>query len=1492
MHMRVLHSLLFLTVLPTVSLGHLRQPTPELKFTPPTQAISSIGFEENKGQVHTTDGVPASFVRYRLAQGSTQLFLLESGIAYQFSRTRHPEGIAEHGAEARDEQDRLETFRMDMHLEGANPAARITTEGRSGDYTQYYNHDALDVHTYTKVIYHDVYPGIDWVVYTTEHGMKYDFVVYPGADPNSISLRFSHHEELSLDGEGNLIHGNRMGRFTEAHPVSFQDGKEIASRFVLQGDLLRFRVGNYDRTRTLTIDPARVWGTYYGGSGEDLGWTCATDASGNVYVSGFTNSTNAIAQAGYQNTNGGGADAFLVKFDANGTRQWGTYYGGDATDMAHHCTVDNAGNVYLAGATASLSGIASGGHQNTHGTGGNDAFLVKFDANGTRLWGTYYGGGAGERGFYCATDANGNVYLTGETASATQISFNGHQNTYSNGNEAFLVKFNATGTRLWGTYYGGTGGESGEACIVDGSGNVYLAGFTTSTGGIASGGHQNTLGGSTDAFLVKFNASGTRQWGTYYGSTDADNGWSCAVDASGNVYMAGNTASSTGIASGGHQNTYGGAPSDGFLVKFSTTGTRQWATYYGGDGDERAYSCAVDNDGDVFIGGHTSSQTGIASDGFQNSYGGGASDAFLAKFNPAGVRSWGTYYGGTGHDGGNYTGIYVYSGVRCAVDGDGNAFLTGSTTSASGIASNGQQNTYGGSRDGFLVKFAGDPGITTGSVAAPLCVGSPVSVPFTANGYFDVANTFTAEISDASGSFASAVDIGTLSGTASGTIDAIIPGGTPTGTGYRIRVVASDPVTIGEDNGADIEVTEPGSPCDDGDPETNGDVINDDCVCAGEPECSTVGDLQESEPNPDASSANALPYDTTISGSIGACSPTNTSSDQFHITPTSQGVLRVDACLSTTGTEPVDVTFVVSISTGNVVGTYTLQAGANDAAITSFFEFPCMGSGDYYIGVQTPTSSDCLHYAFSYTTIVPTFDNDPALNSDVAYDTYQDGQNGFHGEASTTDQFNIITPIDGRLVMEVQAEQASSSPGELQVRLYTTTGFVIKEWVVPSGANGVPDTTMISADCLVAGGNYDVTFLTLDCGTSYRWKYTVTPPVFAGDTEPNSSTSNAIVLAASTPGTGHLDFLPQLEGTGENLDYFRMDLPSDGVLHVNVEAEHGDAATDGTLQLVVMQSTGLTLATWEAPVGANSTPASSSFSLPCMGTTIPYYLKLVSSTCGVSYRISWSVSAPFYASDAEPNNYYDIGIPMDLSGSWYDGHIGFDNATDDDYYRFAHPGGSFSVTVSAEHMGTGEGTMGLAVMNSNGAGFGTFVVPVGGSSTPLTNTFTIADLPAGSNYSMYLSDVTCGVSYRIHCANDADQDGVCDGDDLCAGGPEPGTPCDDGNAGTVNDVITADCECEGDITTGVSAVDPAGNELRIWPNPTTAEVWIDAGAEPGATFVVGVLDLMGRTVLASGPNVANGQGQLVVDLSSITQGTYVIELRSNGKSWSRRIVKM
>jgi hypothetical protein len=463
----------------------------------------------------------------------------------------------------------------------------------------------------------------------------------------------------------------------------------------------------------------RAWGTYYTGTGqvwpngEDRGQACITDAAGNVYMVGTTNSNSDIATVGAHqticaggDTIGGfsGTDAFLVKFNSSGVRQWATYYGGSEWDYGISCAIDASGNVYMIGSTSSTSGIATAG---AHETTVNDGFLVKFNSSGVRQWGTYFEG----NGNACATDASGNVYIVGLTNSTSGIATAGaHQTVMSGSGDAFLVKFNSSGVRQWGTYFGGpfNGGsanETGISCATDASGNIYMVGKTPSTSGIATVGAHQTAGGTQffDAFLVKFNSTGVIQWGTYYDGLGDTQPNSCATDASGNVYMAGQVFQEllpdSGISTpGAHQTTYGGGFTDAFLVKFDPNGVRQWGTYYGGSSVEEGTSCAIDPSGNVYIAGHTGSTTGIATAGaHQTVFGGGGLDGFLVCFNSSGVRQSGTYYG----EG-------FVSG--CASDASGNVYMAGITQSSSGIATAGAHQTANGNsgyNDAFLVKFSG-----------------------------------------------------------------------------------------------------------------------------------------------------------------------------------------------------------------------------------------------------------------------------------------------------------------------------------------------------------------------------------------------------------------------------------------------------------------------------------------------------------------------------------------------------------------------------------------------------------------------------------------------------------------------------------------------------------------------------------------------------------------------------------------------------------------
>lgn len=687
---------------------------PEKLTNPSSQKAFGLhlnAFEENKGQIMKVKGIEKHSIRFRYTgSGNTQIFLLNKGLAYQFKKHIYPEGYEELRSKKHlNELEQLQlntikkqvyehTFQMRIMLEGASENTVIIKEQPLTAIAKYYKDNTEhQAGFFEKVTYQDVYPGIDWVIYTTENGIKYDFELAPGADPSTIRVRIMDAESIEIDSSGSLILSNRLGSVTENTPVSYQEGEAIPTAFILDSNLLQFKPGNYDISKPLTIDPTIIWSTYFGGTENDWAYSTVVDGSGNVYIAGTTESSSGMASGGFDISLGGTRDAFLAKFNSNGVQQWATYYGGTGDENGTACAVDGINNVYLAGYTNTTTGIGSGGHQTTYGGGGfTDAFLVKFDATGSRDWATYYGGNSYDYGYALATDASNNIYLAGQTQSPGNIATSGAHEETGGAYEGFLAKFNSSGVRQWGTYYGNTTGKTKiNGVATDASGNVYIAGSTEAPNSMADGGHQNSLKGPQDALLVKFNSSGTRQWATYYGYDDGSTyGNALAVDGSNNVYLAGTTSATRFLATASsHQPTHAGGD-DGYLVKFSSSGTRDWATFYGGVNDDEANAVAIDGSNNIYLSGCTDSKSDIADGGEQTTYG-GSTDGYLVKFNSSGTRNWSSYFGGPDFD-------RVFG---CATGSANNVYICGVTTSETAIASGGHQNTYSNKNDGFLAKF-------------------------------------------------------------------------------------------------------------------------------------------------------------------------------------------------------------------------------------------------------------------------------------------------------------------------------------------------------------------------------------------------------------------------------------------------------------------------------------------------------------------------------------------------------------------------------------------------------------------------------------------------------------------------------------------------------------------------------------------------------------------------------------------------------------------
>jgi hypothetical protein len=385
------------------------------------------------------------------------------------------------------------------------------------------------------------------------------------------------------------------------------------------------------------------WTKQWGTTNADYATGVAVDGSG-TYVTGYT-----LGDLD-GNTNAGGSDAFLTKYDFSGAKLWTKllgHNGGGANaagdDWATGVAVDGSGNVYVSGYTlGNLDG-------NTN-AGGYDAFLTMYDSTGVWQWTKLLGTAGNDWASSVAVDGSGYIYVTGGSTGNLDGSNAG-------GYDAFLAKFNSSGTLQWTRQRGSPEDESAYGVAVDGSG-VYVTGYTL---GDLDG---ETNAGLHDAFLMKYDSTGTRQWTKLLGTVGDDWANGVAVDGSGYIYVTGPTIGNLD----GNNNAGSG---DAFLAKYDSTGTRQWTKLLGTAAPDDARAVALDGSGNIYITGGTDGNL----DGNNNA---GSGDAFLAKYDSTGTRQWTKLLGTAGGEsaygvaaGGGY--IYVTGPTTSNLDGNINA---------------------------------------------------------------------------------------------------------------------------------------------------------------------------------------------------------------------------------------------------------------------------------------------------------------------------------------------------------------------------------------------------------------------------------------------------------------------------------------------------------------------------------------------------------------------------------------------------------------------------------------------------------------------------------------------------------------------------------------------------------------------------------------------------------------------------------------------------
>ncbi len=622
-------------------------------------AALPLAFEQNQGQ---TD----SQVKYMARGDGYTLFLTANDAVFSLHSSLNSRGRSLVGRNAlskakmfsgKQNAQSNSSAVLHMQLSGANSLAKVDANGKlSGSANYFIGNDPRkwrkNVPRYARVSYHDVYPGVNMAFHGAQRQLEFDFVVAPGADPQPIAFNFSGAQGMKKDESGNLIVSSTAGDVLFHKPAAYQDRNDarhaVDARFVLKADnQVSFRLGKYDHSRELVIDPSvsYAYSTYLGGSAEDDGFGIAFDSSGNAYVTGETMSTDFPRAGGVPpNTSAGGSfDVFVTKIAANGSSLiYSTYIGGSgvgkSNDSGNAIAVDASGDAFVAGGTESSDFPTTAG-----------SFQPAI-----------------------ASGATGN---------------------------AFIFELNPAGSALtYSTYLGGSISDIALGVAVDSSGNVYAAGKTSSPDFPLSA---NPLQGSpVGGFVSKLKPAGAGAsdlvFSTYLGGGGNDFVNAIALDSSANAYVTGQAESSTfHTTTGAFQTTFGGGITDAFVTAVKADGSAYiYSTYLGGSDIDIGFAIAVDSSGNAYVTGQTASSNTSAkpfpttTGAFQTTFGGGAFDAFVTKLNSTGsALVYSSYLGGSQAD----------LGASIAVDGAGNAYVTGQTSSSDfPTAGTPTQTTFGG----------------------------------------------------------------------------------------------------------------------------------------------------------------------------------------------------------------------------------------------------------------------------------------------------------------------------------------------------------------------------------------------------------------------------------------------------------------------------------------------------------------------------------------------------------------------------------------------------------------------------------------------------------------------------------------------------------------------------------------------------------------------------------------------------------------------------
>ncbi len=643
---------------------------------------------------------------------------------------------------------------LKLKLVGANAAPQVEAQDQLAGKNNYLSGSdrsqwQTDVPTYGKVLYREVWPGIDMVWYGNQRTLEYDFIVKPGADPQSIRLKFEGADKLHLDAAGNLVLTTGGGEVTQHAPVVYQESEQgrkmIAGKYVLAGNHeVGFQLGVFDLNRPLVIDPQLAYSSYFGGQFSDNIVGVAVDGSGFIYIAGRTTSANFPTLNSFQAPTNS-PNVFVAKLNPTDlSRVYCTVFPGESISP-EAIAVTNDGRACVTGIIDADTGnngsfpLTDNRYQDAKRfLGWDDAFVTMLNQSGNGLvYSTYFGGtvnyisqfsgvGGNDAGHGIAVSDSNLIYVVGSTFTndlPTRHAFQSINRDNFGGEDAFIAVFNPVATNrndtlVYASFLGGRRADKATAVAVDNAGNAYVVGSTASDDlNVASPSGQSLppfrasfQGGATDAFVAKIdpntNGNDSLVYLTYFGGNGTDRAEAVAVDASQRAYVTGATGTpNTGLFP--LLNAFDTTQENGeaFVAKFNANGTAIfYSSYLGGNntptGFEEGLGIALDQAENVYVTGRTSAgttfPTGAVAPPFPAELQG---SSFIAKIQATASTAtpprllYATRFRAN-----------VIEGI--ALDAKGNVYLGGTTGNGLPVTPDAFQSTFqGGTADGFLVKI-------------------------------------------------------------------------------------------------------------------------------------------------------------------------------------------------------------------------------------------------------------------------------------------------------------------------------------------------------------------------------------------------------------------------------------------------------------------------------------------------------------------------------------------------------------------------------------------------------------------------------------------------------------------------------------------------------------------------------------------------------------------------------------------------------------------